>query len=61
MQHTLAIRVDCMHDDVTVLWSDVIVGVTCSMTDAINVNEMASHSEQDARKRKDGKGRYVGW
>ena len=57
MQHTLAIRVDCMHDDVTVLWSDVIVGVTCSMTDAINVNEMASHSEQDARKRKDGKGR----
>lgn len=44
-----------MHNNVSVLWCDIVVGVTGSMTDAVNVDEVTSHSEQDTREEEGGR------
>ena len=38
-----------MHNNVSVLRCHVIVKVTCSVTDAIDIDEVTSHGEQDAK------------
>ena len=50
-----------MDNNVSVLWCHVIVRVACSMTNTVNIDKMASHSEQDTRRRREreGRGRIV--
>ena len=49
-----------MHNNVTVLRCDVIVRVTRSMTDAVDIDKVPCYCEQDTRRRKGVEGRKDG-